>query len=597
MNTGRTIAASGNPNIDGLLTGSAWQDTALTYSFPANAGVYGPNAETYGDAAPFNGFMPLTPGAQAATRTIMAEFAEVIPFTITEVADGDIRNGFSTEPGVGEGSPNGAYAFGPGTENGGDVFYDNRAGFYTNPVVGDEAYLTIIHEIGHAFGLAHGHTPDNGFPTLPAGVDGNEFSVMTYRTFIGSDPGAPAAETFGWSQTLMSLDIAALQYMYGANYATRAGDTVYSFNETTGAFLIDGVVDHTPGANRVFLTTWDGNGNDTYDFSNYAGGVTVDLTPGGVSTLAADQIAQLSMDGSQLARGNVFNALLFNDDARSLIENATTGAGNDAVTGNQADNRLIGNAGADTLAGGAGNDQIFGGADDDRVLGGDGNDVLFGAGGNDVAAGGTGNDQIFGGDGNDGIAAGAGDDTAGGGMGNDSLFASSGADRVFGGAGDDVGYGGSENDKVFGGLGADTLAGGAGDDEIGAGAGDDNVAAGSGADTIFGADGNDTIFAVAGADSVFGGAGDDVIFLGNADGARDVYSSSATNGADVVNGFEDGTDLLNVRASGFDSFAAVAGRISEVGGNAVIDVGTGTITLNGVTAAQIDGADFEFAGT
>uniref|UniRef100_UPI00195366F3 M10 family metallopeptidase C-terminal domain-containing protein n=1 Tax=Streptococcus pneumoniae TaxID=1313 RepID=UPI00195366F3 len=64
-------------------------------------------------------------------------------------------------------------------------------------------------------------------------------------------------------------DIAAIQAMYGANFATHAENTVYSFSPTTGEEFINGVGQGEPGANRVFLTIWDGGGNDTYDFSNY----------------------------------------------------------------------------------------------------------------------------------------------------------------------------------------------------------------------------------------------------------------------------------------------------------------------------------------
>ena len=41
-----------------------------------------------------------------------------------------------------------------------------------------------------------------------------------------------------------------------------------------------GVGQGAPGANRVFMTVWDGGGTDTYDFSSYATGVTADLRPG-----------------------------------------------------------------------------------------------------------------------------------------------------------------------------------------------------------------------------------------------------------------------------------------------------------------------------
>ena len=45
------------------------------------------------------------------------------------------------------------------------------------------------------------------------------------------------------------------------------------------------------------------------------------------------------------------NAYLYNNDPRSLIENALGGSGNDTLIGNQAANYLSGGPGNDVLAG------------------------------------------------------------------------------------------------------------------------------------------------------------------------------------------------------------------------------------------------------
>jgi serralysin len=138
----------------------------------------------------------------------------------------------------------------------------------------------------------------------------------------------------------MLYDIAALQQLYGANYATNSGNTSYSWSPTTGEMTINGVRQGTPGGNKILLTVWDGGGNDTYDFSNYASNLTVDLGPGAWTSTATNQLAKLSSDGSRVAAGNIANALLFQGDARSLIENAVGGSGSDALTGNETSNLL-----------------------------------------------------------------------------------------------------------------------------------------------------------------------------------------------------------------------------------------------------------------
>ena len=166
----------------------------------------------------------------------------------------------------------------------------------------------------------------------------------------------------------MMYDIAALQQMYGANYTTNSGNTVYTWSPTTGEMSINGVGQGAPGGNRIFLTVWDGGGNDTYDFSNYTTNLTVNLQPGGWTTTSTAQLANLLGDGSQCRRGNIANALLYNNDPRSLIENAIGGTGNDTIIGNVADNILNGGGGNDRLTGLAGDDTLDGGSGTDTAV-------------------------------------------------------------------------------------------------------------------------------------------------------------------------------------------------------------------------------------
>ncbi len=195
------------------------------------------------------------------------------------------------------------------------------------------------------------------------------YSVMTYRSYAGGPTTGYTNELNGYAQTYMMYDIAALQTMYGANFNTNSGNTTYSWSATTGEMFINGVGQGAPGGNRIFLTIWDGNGVDTYDFSNYTTNLNVDLTPGNFSiTSTSTTFQRASLGGGNLAPGNIFNALQFNGDARSLIENANGGSGDDIITGNAANNVLSGGAGNDTLRGAAGNDQIDGGTGTDTAV-------------------------------------------------------------------------------------------------------------------------------------------------------------------------------------------------------------------------------------
>lgn len=246
---------------------------------------------------------------------------------------------------------------------GGDVWFGRANGWFDAPVRGGYGYYGFIHEILHAVGLKHGNET-SGYGAMTAARDSMEFSAMTYRSYVGATGQYVENETWGYAQTPMMYDIAALQEIYGANFSANGSDTVYRWNPATGQAFVDGIGQGVPGGNRIFMTVWDGGGKDTYDFSNYTTNLSVDLRPGQWSRLSTSQLAQLG-EGHE-ARGNIANALTYHGSARSLIENAAGGSGKDVI---------IGNSIANSLKGGGG---------DDRLNGLEGNDVLFGETGRDV---------------------------------------------------------------------------------------------------------------------------------------------------------------------------------------------------------------------
>jgi Ca2+-binding RTX toxin-like protein len=350
-----TVSATGNQDIDGLLSGYRWTSQTLTYSFPTDASFYGTN---YGSGQPYNAFEGLNATQQAVARTVFSMVSGYTNLTFVEVTEtatihADLRLAMSDVP-------SGAHGYYPSSQpTGGDSWYNNTSGRYDNPILGAHPYFSFMHEIGHGLGLKHGHELDMYGP-MTAAHDGQEFSLMTYRSYIGSPGQYYTNETWGGPQSMMMYDIAALQTMYGANYTTNTGNTTYRWDAATGRMSVDGVGQATPGANRVYMTVWDGGGNDTYDLSNYASGVTVDLRPGEWTTTSAIQLVNLG-DG-HYARGNVANALLFNGDTRSLIENAVGGAGGDVLYGNVAANVLDGRGGSDTVVlAGRQSDYVFAG--------------------------------------------------------------------------------------------------------------------------------------------------------------------------------------------------------------------------------------------
>jgi VCBS repeat-containing protein len=349
-----TYSPTGNSYVDGLLTGTKWAVSSLTYSFPTDASFYG---SSYAGAEPMNNFKAFTSVQQGAVRTILHSYESVANLSFTQVSESSTQHGDLRY--AGSDAPSTAWAYYPSTNDaGGDAWFNNSNHFYDNPVKGNYAYLTMLHETGHALGLKHPHEVKGSFGALPVEHDSLEYSVMSYRSYVGaSTTTGYTNDPTSYPQSLMMDDIAALQAMYGANYTTNSGDTVYKWSSMTGEMFINGVGQGAPAGNKIFLTIWDGGGHDTYDFSNYGTDLRVDLQPGAWTTVSTAQLADLDAyfaPGAHLAAGNIANALLYNDNPASLIEDVVGGWGNDVITGNIADNVFTGAHGNDALDGGAG---------------------------------------------------------------------------------------------------------------------------------------------------------------------------------------------------------------------------------------------------
>ena len=369
MATSVYVSATNNAEIDGLLSGYKWSG-AITYSFPdASSDYVNPYSGGYSEPTT-SGFASVPSQIQAAINyaigLILGYTNADIQYAGTNGADIMIAQSPAANPT--------AYAYYPGNyAPGGDIWFGTQYNF-SLAKLGNYYFTTALHELGHALGLKH--SQEAGGPAnvaVPSAHDSSEYTVMSYRSYVGaSTTSGYTNEAYGYSQTYMANDILALQTMYGADYTTQSSNTVYTWNPTTGQQFINGVGQLAPGggvggsANRIYETVWDGGGVDTYDLSNYTTNLSINLNPGASSVFSTVQLAYLG--NGHYASGNVYNAYLYNGDARSYIDNANGGSGNDTILGNAIANTLNGGGGNDTITGGAGSDTIVGGAGTDTAV-------------------------------------------------------------------------------------------------------------------------------------------------------------------------------------------------------------------------------------
>ena len=276
MATSTLTVRSFNPGIDGLLGDRQWRrGDPLDYGFPTIGAWTG---YTSGEE-PYLGYAPITAAQQAAVLRIFAQIEsftnlDFVPFS-GAAEQATLRFGRTEET-------DGAHAYLPFNHPAaGDVWFSVN-GDYDNPIIGNYADSTHLHEIGHALGLKHPHD-DETFEVMPLQYDHMNYTVMTYRSYQGMGVEAPFHNaTFGFNQTYMMYDIAALQYLYGADFGpeSRNGDSYYVWTPNSGNMTINGVIELAPGGNIIFLTVWDGGGIDTYDFSAYSDALVVNLLPG-----------------------------------------------------------------------------------------------------------------------------------------------------------------------------------------------------------------------------------------------------------------------------------------------------------------------------
>jgi serralysin len=419
--------------VTSLLWGPFWlgdpSGTHLTYSFHTPDSVY---ATDYSRSQEPSDAYSLTDAQAAAARSALGAWSAVADITFTEVKDtpdnvGDIRfGGFNGLKSLEFGQ-----AYAPGTlGRSGDVWIGPKVNA-ADPKKGTDDYLTLMHETGHALGLKHSFegTQYNDVLLDPKFEDAR-YTIMSYTNDYSFKPTTP-----------MLLDIAAMQFIYGANTHYHTSDDIYRWAPDQS----------------VFETIWDAGGNDTIDASNQASFVKINLNEGEFSTIGK---AFLDYNHHPDAPTQMNSGLAIAYGAH--IENAIGSAFNDTLIGNDLANVLDGRGGLDTMIGGKGNDTYVIDQEGELALvqenANEGIDTLKITYDNksttaaviDLNTGSLANFENV-------HLKGAGDFTLLGNDRNNTLTGNDANNVLFGGAG---------NDKLVGGLGADIMTGGSGADRF-----------------------------------------------------------------------------------------------------------------------------------
>ena len=213
-------------------------------------------------------------------------------------------------------------------------------------------FSTILHEFGHAHGMAHPHD-NGGHSSVMRGAGGTLgggigdfglsqriYTVMSYNSeWVESPYGNPDDHAnYGWVGGLSALDIAVIQDKYGVNEDYRAGDDVYTLKNVNAE-------------GTFFECIWDAGGYDSIVYDG-ARDAVIDLRD---ATLQYEQGGGGWISYAYGIHGGFTIANMV------TIEAARGGKGDDSLTGNEAGNFINGGKGNDALAGGAGRDVLKGG--------------------------------------------------------------------------------------------------------------------------------------------------------------------------------------------------------------------------------------------
>ena len=222
-----------------------------------------------------------------------------------------------------------SYSQSPYTGAAGDVYLNINSDANSLPSYspGSAGWFLLLHELGHSLGLKHPHDDGGtGRPTLSdIGFDALDMdwaTIMSYNdeafaNLVEWDPSTP-----------MVLDALALQYLYGPNTSTHAGQSVHVLQDQ-----------------NFYTTLWDASGIDTLDVQAQTEGWTI-ILPHVTLTTSVNTKVGLALTNSDMVSDVPSNVIWLLGD----FENVRGSAFDDVIFTNALDNQIQAGGGRDTVS-------------------------------------------------------------------------------------------------------------------------------------------------------------------------------------------------------------------------------------------------------
>lgn len=230
--------------------------------------------------------------------------------------------------------------FGPHSNYPGVGIYVRYSGnTWTNSLdPGGFGFITIIHELGHAMGLAHPHDAGGGSGNFPGvtwngdqGDNNLNQNIYTVMSYIDTNSGInPTSQTpYGFCTGPMGFDIATMKFLYGLNPSYNNTATTYTIGDTN--------------INDTGYTTIYDTGSEDLIIYNGSKAVTIDLRPATITNAIGGGGYVSKVDDS-----SIFTGFTIAEDVQ--IEKATGGSGDDHIYQVETvENIITGNDGIDTV--------------------------------------------------------------------------------------------------------------------------------------------------------------------------------------------------------------------------------------------------------